>query len=93
MTKPSVVVGDIINALRRIDPSRSRALEKELSAVARNAPDEHQMAKELFALLQARLPAFLLKANGGALKQKFLAKGFVLKWVPPRTQNFIIITS
>ena len=93
VTKPSVVVGDIINALRRIDSSRSRELEKELSSIARNAPDEHQMAKELIALLQARLPAFLLKANGGALKQKFLAKGFVLKWVPPGTQNFIIITS
>jgi len=79
VTPPSRIVGDLINALRRIDQQSSKPLEKELSAIAKSAPDEHQMAVLLIAKLQTELPSFILQSNNGALKQKFEAKGFTFK--------------
>ena len=79
VTKPSSIVGDIINALRRIDSSQSQELEKILSSISKSVADEHQMAIDLISALQENLPGFILKANNGAVKVKFLAKGFVLR--------------
>ena len=76
---PSMVAGDIVNALRRIDSKQSKALESALTKITRSAPDEHQMAVMMIAKLQEMLPEFLLQANDGALKRKFEKKGFTFR--------------
>lgn len=81
VTPPSTIAGDIVNALRRIDPKISRPMEKALSKITKEAVDEHEMASQMIAFLQQNFPGFLLEANDGALKQKFEAQGFTFKEV------------
>ena len=79
VTPPSKIVIDLVNAVRRIDPQKSKSIEKELIAVSKSATDENEMAVMLIAKLQTLFPDFLLESNDGALKRKFQAKGFTLK--------------
>lgn len=69
VTPPSKIAGDIVNALRRIDASRSRQIEKVLSDISKSSNDECTMAVQMINILQEMLPSFLLTANDGALKR------------------------
>lgn len=79
VTPPSRIAGDIVNALRRIDASRSRQIERALSDIVKSSDDECTMAVQMIKVLQEMLPSFLLTANGGALRLKFEQKGFSFK--------------
>lgn len=79
VTPLSRIAGDIVNALRRIDASRSRQIEKALSDITKASDDECMMAVQMISILQELLPSFLLKANNGVLKIKFEKKGFTFK--------------
>ena len=79
VTPPSRIAGDIVNALRRIDNSQSRQIEKALSNITKSSADECTMAVQMISILQELLPSFLLKANNGVLKIKFEKKGFTFK--------------
>ena len=76
VTPPSRIAGDIVNALRRIDASRSHQIERALSDIVKLSDDECTMAVQMIKVLQEMLPSFLLTANDGALRSKFEKKGF-----------------
>ena len=79
VTSPSEVAKDIINDLRRIDPGSSKGIIDKLKRKTATFRNEHELAKELIALLQKELPHFLYDADDGAIREKFIRKGFKLK--------------
>lgn len=80
VTPPSRIAGDIVNALRRIDASRSHQIERALSDIVKSSDDECAMAVQMVNTLQEMLPSFLLMANNGALRSKFEQKGFTFRY-------------
>lgn len=80
VTQPSVIAGDIINSIRRIDNSRtSEKLIDSIRKVTSEYSDQHLLAAELIKLLQRDLPKFLLSANEGSLKRRFEDCGFKIR--------------
>ena len=90
VSPPSKVAGDIIRAVRKLDPPGSRELIRKIDAAVREQKmseddaavrlrQEQFLSVKLISLLQEELPVFLLEASDGALKEKFIAKGYVLK--------------
>ena len=79
VTPPSQIAGDIVSSLRKIDKSRSKPIEKEITSIAKSTEDEHVLASHLIALLQEKCPKFLLDAQGGSLKRRWVAQGYRLK--------------
>lgn len=78
VTPPSKVIGDIVNAVRRIDPAGAGPLVKRIGEVSLGTDDEHEKAAATIRVLQEMLPGFLLKADGGALRKRFIKQGFRL---------------
>lgn len=76
---PSKVIGDIVNALNRIDAGESKYLKGRITTLAKSTSDENELSIMLIKELQKEFPRFLLSANKGAIKQKFQMRSFVLK--------------
>jgi len=87
---PSKVLGDIVNALSRIDANESKNLRKRITELAKSTHDEHELAIILIRELQNEFPKFLLSANDGAIKKKFLMRGFRLKEFNEKTLSSIL---
>lgn len=79
VTEPSVIVADIINALRRIDSSLSPSLEKQIKALSKKESNPNSLAVKTISLLKKNLPSFILSSNSGSLKRRFIQLGFILK--------------
>ena len=74
------VVGDLINALRKLDDTSSKMIVKKVQTVANNeAVSVHVRAEKLLAVLSAEVPAFLKTAQGGSLARRFNRQGITFK--------------
>lgn len=76
------VVGDLINALRKLDESRSRDLARRIGRIgdsAGTASEIPQAAEELLRLLSAELPGFLKTAQDGSLARRFEQQGILFR--------------
>ena len=70
------VVGDLINALRKLDEASSKMIVKKIQSVANNeAVSVHVRAEKLLSVLSAEVPAFLKSAQGGSLARRFNRHG------------------
>ena len=68
-------VGDLINAIRKLDEPLGRELVKSLQRVSREQISVQQKAEKLLAVLCREMPSFLQKAQGGSLKRRFEKQG------------------
>lgn len=74
------VVGDLINAVRRIDAQSSAALIKDIKAVANDATlTVPERSERLLAYLTTHFPEFLKKAQSGSLKRRIERRGIRFK--------------
>lgn len=81
VTVPSKVAADIINSIRRIDASKAsyKIIDSIRVTITEYQSDQHLLAEKLIKILQKDMPKFLLTANGGTLKRRFISRGFKLK--------------
>lgn len=74
----SSVVGDLINAIRKIDANlpEAKQLVKDIQRIANNTGNSvHIRAQQLIGHLSENLPQVLAKARSDALKRRFHAAG------------------
>lgn len=75
----SSVIGDLINAIRKLDDSEGRQLVKSIQAASREEITVQEKAMKLLELLGTDMPSFLQKAQGGSLKRRFAQKGIIFR--------------
>ncbi len=75
----SSVVGDLINAIRKIDEAQGKALVKSIQTASRQQLPVQQKAAGMLEILQREMPEFLQKAQGGTLKRRFAKQGIIFK--------------
>lgn len=73
------VIGDLINAIRRLDGIRGRQLVKKIQTASREEITVQEKAVKLLELLSTDMPSFLQKAQGGSLKRRFAQNGITFK--------------
>lgn len=74
------VVGDLINAVRRIDAQSSAALIKDIKVVANDTTlTIPERSERLLAYLTTHFPEFLKKAQSGSLKRRIERRGIRFK--------------
>lgn len=69
------VVGDLINAIRKIDEAEGRELVKSIQAASREEIPVQKKAEKLMDILRTDMPSFLRRAQNGSLKRRFAKQG------------------
>lgn len=73
-------VGDLINALRKLDDSRANPLVKKIQGISNDETiSVHTRAENLLRLLSDEVPAFLKSAQDGALQRRFRKQGIFFR--------------
>lgn len=71
----SSVIGDLINAIRRIDETEGRQLIKSIQSASQKQVPVQEKAENLLDILRTEMPSFLQKAQDGSLKRRFAKQG------------------
>ncbi len=75
----SSVVGDLINAIRKIDEAQGKALVKSIQTASKQQQPVQQKAVAMLEILRQEMPEFLQKAQGGSLKRRLAKQGIIFK--------------
>ncbi len=75
----SSVIGDLINAIRRIDETEGRQLIKSIQSASQKQVPVQEKAENLLDILRTEMPSFLQKAQDGSLKRRFAKQGIRFK--------------
>jgi len=75
----SSVIGDLINALRKLDAVESKPLVKDIQNAANNDKDVQIRATDVLMILAEKCPVFLLNAENGTLARRWEKRGLDIR--------------
>ena len=71
-----MLIGGIITTITRLDAVEGKSLVSAIRTLNKSGKDVQQRADDIMALMQAQLPAFIKRAQGGSIRRRIESRGY-----------------